>query len=195
MTAGKMTEQDLPNTLIGVFLDHNAWDVLFALRLDLAVELPSDEFGIGITREAEFEIAATAARNPELKAYIDDTIAKCRIETDSYFGFYCDSFAREEQRVAGFDVGRWASSRELEFIAQQQRWLREEKRKTKLYVNEADISLAARSFVSVVLTCDKKPGPLRDAYEQGGMVVYLNGFETSGLSLRNYIKAAISSSR
>ncbi len=61
---------------------------------------------------------------------------------------------------------------------------------TKLYKNEADISLAARAFATscVVLTCDRKPGPLRDAYEQGGSVIYLNDFATSGLSLRDYIE-------
>jgi hypothetical protein len=37
----------------------------------------------------------------------------------------------------------------------------------------------------------KKAGPLCDAYEQGGKVVYLNDFPTSGLSLRDYIKKAM----
>jgi hypothetical protein len=184
---------DGANTVIGVFLDHNAWDVLFAMRLDLAVELPSDAFGIGITREAEFEIAATATKNPVLKGYIDDTITRCGVNTDSYFGFFDDSLTEEDQRVGGFDIGRWASARELQFIAQQRRWLRQTQRKTKLYKNEADISLAARAFAisCVVLTCDKKPGPLRDAYEQGGSVIYLNDFATSGLSLRDYIEKAM----
>src|SRR6266404_8743524 len=116
---------DGADTMIGVFLDHNAWDVLYAMRLDLAIELASDEFGIRITCEAEFEIAATTARNPELKAYIDDTIARCATKTDSYFGFFHDSFPQQDQRVGGFDVDRWASKRELESITQRQRWLRQ----------------------------------------------------------------------
>jgi hypothetical protein len=126
------------------------------MRLDLAIELPRDEFGIGITREAEFEIAAIIARNPELKAYIDDTIARCAVKTDSYFGFFDDSFPQEDQRIGGFDVGRWASKRELEFIAQQQRWLRQEKRKTKLYVNEADISGAHQPRVACHIGCQDR---------------------------------------
>ena len=148
-------------------------------------------------REAEFEIAATAAADPALKAYIDDTITRCGITTDTYFGFNVGSLPQDEQRVGGWDVGRWASGPELEFSARQQRWLRQGKRKTKLYVNEADISLAARSFATscIVLTCDKKAGPLRDAYEQGGKVVYLNDFAASRLSLRDYIKSSLSASR
>src|ERR1700680_3766832 len=108
---------DGADTVIGVFLEHNAWDVLFAAPRDRAVELPSGAFSIGITREAEFEIAATAAKKPALKAYIDDTIARCGVNTDSYFGFFDDSLTEEDQRVGGFDIGRWASARELEFIA------------------------------------------------------------------------------
>ena len=186
---------DEPNPLIDVFIDHNVWHLFFALQLDVIAELPRDEFRICITREAEFEIAATGAARPALKAYIDNAIARCGITTNSYFGFYCESVPQDEQRVGGWNVGRWASTRELEFIGQQKRWLRQGKRKTKLYANEADISLAARSLVSIVLTCDKRPGPLRDAYDQGGRVIYLNDFETSGLSLRAYIKAAISAPR
>lgn len=57
-------------------------------------------------------------------------------------------------------------------------------RKPKLYKNEADISLAARSFAEscIVLTCDRKPGLLRDEYRQGGNVVYVNDFPASGFS-------------
>jgi hypothetical protein len=119
--------------VIGIFIDHNVWHRLFALHLDLAAELPSDEVARSITREAEFEIAATT--EPTLKAYIDNAIAKCRVITDTYFGFYCERLPDEEQRIGGFDVGRWASTQE----------------KTKLYSSEAAISLAARSFDSVVL--------------------------------------------
>jgi hypothetical protein len=63
-----------------------------------------------------------------------------------------------------------------------------------LYPKEADISLAARSFHSVVLTFDKKKGPLKDAYDQGGTVVFLTDFDKSGMSLRDFIKRAWSPS-
>jgi hypothetical protein len=64
------------------------------------------------------------------------------------------------------------------------------KRPTKLHPGEADISLAARSFHSVVLSLDKKKGPLKDAYEQGGKVVFSTDFDKSGMSLSDFIKAA-----
>jgi len=55
------------------------------------------------------------------------------------------------------------------------------KQTTQLYKNEADISLAAR--------LDKKKRPLKDAYEQGGKVVFLTNFENSGMSLSAFIKS------
>jgi hypothetical protein len=51
---------------------------------------------------------------------------------------------------------------------------------TPLYPKEADILLAARASHSVVLSLDDKRGPIRDAYQQGGMVVFLTDFEKSG---------------
>jgi len=188
-----VSEDDQPKTLTGVFIDHNVWDILLALRIDLDVEFPRDLFGIGITREAEFEIAATAAANPALKAYIDEIIERRGITVDSYFGFFDPTLPLDEQRVGGFDVGRWASAPELQFIASQRQRPQTTKRKTKLHKDEADISLAARSFAAstIVLTCDKDRGPLRDAHRQGGNVIYLNDFPTSGLALGDYVAAAI----
>jgi hypothetical protein len=78
----------------------------------------------------------------------------------------------------------------LAFIEQQRSRLSSGKKQiTQLYKNEADISLAARSFHSVVLTLDKKNGPLKDAYEQGGKVIFLTNFENSGMSLSAFIKS------
>ena len=51
-------------------------------------------------------------------------------------------------------------------------------------------SLAARSFHSVVLSLDAKAGPINDAYQQGGKVVFLTDFDKSGMSLSDFIKAA-----
>jgi hypothetical protein len=155
--------------IIGVYIDNNVWDFLFERRLDLAVELPRDEFCLCLTREAEFEIPPIPQEKAELKAFIEATIAKCGIRTDSFFGFYDTSLPPDEQRVGGFDVGRWASPEEIAFIAQQRTALKDsEKRPTKLYPGEADISLAARSLHSVVLSLDAKAGPINAAYRQGG---------------------------
>ena len=63
--------------LIAITLDNNVWDFLFARKIDLAAELPSDEFVIFITREVEIERTA-----------ISDTTAKALLR--SYlFGAIC----------------------------------------------------------------------------------------------------------
>jgi hypothetical protein len=175
---------------ISVYIDNNVWDFLFARNLDLATELPRENFCVCLTREAEFEIPPIPSN--ALKAFIDATINKCVIRTDSFFGFNDDSIPQSEQRMRGFDAGRWASQDESAFMSQQRAELGPTtKRKTKLYKDEADISLAARSFHSVVLSLDAKTGPINDAYMQGGKVVFLTDFDNSGMSLSDFIKAAL----
>ena len=44
---------------------------------------------------------------------------------------------------------------------------------------------------SVVLSFDAKRGPINTAYAQGGKIVFLTDFEISGLSLREFIRAAL----
>lgn len=177
---------------IGVYIDNSAWDFLFARKLDLAIELPREEFCISITREAEFEIPPIPSNKADLKAFIETTIKRCSIQTDSFFGFNDSSLPQDEQRVGGFNVGRWPSQQEIAFIDQQRHRLKDKKRPTKLHPNEADISLAARSFHSIVLTGEKKStsGPLKDAFEQGGKVIFLEDFDKSKMSLSDFIKAA-----
>lgn len=43
-----------------------------------------------------------------------------------------------------------------------------------LYKQEADIELGALSRTNFVLTLDKKDGPLKNASENGGKIVFLN---------------------
>ena len=49
--------------------------------------------------------------------------------------------------------------------------------------------MAARSFHAVVLGLDRRRVALRNAYDQGGKVVYLDDFDASSLSLAEFIKA------
>lgn len=179
-------------TPTSVYLDNNVWDFLFERKIDLSVALPRPDFCVCITREAEFEIPPIPPDKAELKAFIENTIAKCSVRVDSLFGFYDDSLPPEEQRVGGFDVGRWAGAEEIAFINQQKMPVGTliKNPKTGLYKHEADISLAARSFHSVVLSNDKS-GPINKAYQQGGKVVYLTNFDYSGMSLGDFIKAAL----
>jgi len=177
---------------ISVYIDNNVWDFLFNSKIDLSVALPSEEFCICITREAEFEIPPIQNIKPELKEFIKTSIKKCDISTDSFFGLYDETVSQSEQRVDGLDVGRLASQEEIAFMDQQRTplKLRHQKKslKTKLYKDEADISIAARSFHSVVLSFDGKGGPINDAYKQGGKVIFLTNFEQSNLSLSDFIK-------
>lgn len=90
-----INQEDLSEmATLGVFLDGNVWNFLFERRLDLAVELPRPEFSIGHTREAEFEIPTG---KPDLDAFFEETIVRCEIATDSYFGFSNSAVPRNEQ--------------------------------------------------------------------------------------------------
>ena len=139
----------------GVFIDGHVWNFLFDRKLDLAVVLPAIEWGIMHTREAEFEIPVG---KPELDVFIRETTKRCKIQTDSLFGFADEKKPLVEQRFGGFGIGRWAHPDEVVFLASQR--ASHAKRPTKLQKHEADISLAARSFHSVVLTLDRRSAPL-----------------------------------
>ncbi len=182
-----------PEPMIDLYIDNNVWDLLFDLRLDLCAELPGGEFRILITREGEMEITPIPDRKAELREFIEATIARCGVETDAHFGFRDNSLPLEEQRTAGFGRGRFITKDEGDF-AGNTRWRSDDpprKPEVKLRRNEADIALAARSFRGIVLTRDHKPGALADAHRQGGRVVFLTSFEASGMSLRDFVKAAL----
>jgi len=183
----RTTDMSRPMSTV-IFLDNNIWDFLFERKLDLATELPCPDYRLCLTREAEFEIEPI--ENESLKAFIQRAIRDCGIETHSYFGFYDESHPPNEQRVGGFNQGYWASKEEIAFIHQQRGRLGSEKKQsTRLYKNEADIGLAARSFHYIVLSLDDKPGPISDAHKQGGHVVFLTDFDQSGMSLSEFIEA------
>jgi hypothetical protein len=143
--------------MIVVALDGNVWNFLFDRNLDLAVELPANEFCFIQTREAEFELSTG---KPDLDAFIKKTMNRSNVRTDYLFGFADSSEPASEQRYGGFNVGRFASPEEIAFLAQHK--TPEIERPTKLRKHEADIALAARSFGSVVVTLDRKSAPLRD---------------------------------
>ena len=116
------------------------------------------------------------------------------MRTDFLFGFRDDRRAAEDQRYGGFNQGRWASEQEIAFFQQQHTKIGVDKKKTtRLYPQEADVSLAARSFESVVLTLDAKKGPINTAYQQGGQVIFLKGLDESGLSLQAYVERKMAS--
>jgi hypothetical protein len=177
---------------IAITLDNNVWDFLFQRKLDLASELPSDQFAIFIPREVEIETLAIPADDSKiaLKEYIARTIVNCDIRTTSVFGF-----AREgpgPERFGGFGQGTWQSQTEREFYAaiSDQYLIGRPEKNSQLTGNEGDAAVAAKSFFSIVLTCElpKTTGPLRFAAEHGGKILYLEGFDRSGLTLKAYIE-------
>jgi hypothetical protein len=179
---------------IAVTLDNNVWNFLFERRIDLASERPPEQYAIFVTREVEIEacaIPATASK-AELKDYIARTIVTCGVRTTSVFGF-----ARAEpgpERLGGFGQGSWQSSTEREFYAaiSEQYLIGKGQTGSELWKNEGDAAIAAQSFFSIALTCERpnnKPGPLRFAAEHGGKILHLNGLDESGKTLRGFIEA------
>jgi hypothetical protein len=50
---------------IAVTLDNNVWNFFFDRRMNLAEELPGDQFALFITREVEIRFAADGSAEPE----------------------------------------------------------------------------------------------------------------------------------
>ena len=182
-----------PDGKIAITLDNNVWNFLFEKRIDLALELPSEEFVIFITREVEIETLAIPAKASKtaLKDYIARTRVSCDIKTTWVFGFGSDGPG--PQRVGGFGQGTWQTRIESEFYAaiRERYLLGKGETKSQLTKNEGDAAVAAQSFCSIALTCERldKSGPLRFAVEHGGKVLYLEDFDQSGLTLKAYIEA------
>jgi hypothetical protein len=176
-----------------VYLDNCVWDFLFDEKIDLSVEFPNEMFCLCITREAEFEYPAIPADKSGLLDFVEATIQKCVIRTDTLFGFAETECDPKEHRLGGFDVGRFVTVEESAFMHQQRTKIGLTKRKNGLYKNEADVALGARSYHSAVLTLDQN-GPLNTAYNDGGCVVFLNDFHASNLTLREFVLRAIEKS-
>ena len=178
---------------IAITLDNNVWNFLFDRNIDLASELPADIFVISITREVEIEASAIPHLDSKkaLKEYIARTVASCGIETTWVFGFAHEGPG--PQRYGGFGVGVWQSPAETEFYATiRERFLEgKSQKKSQLFDNEGDAAVAAKSISSIAITCElpDKPGPLRFAAQHGGNVLYLQEFDTSGMTLRRYIES------
>lgn len=178
---------------IAVALDNNVWNFLFDRRLNLASELPSDDFAIFIPREVEIETEAIPLKESKvaLKEFIARTIAECGIKTHWVFGFGGEGSG--PQRVGGFGQGTWQGKTESEFYAaiNQRFLLGQPEMGSQLTRNEGDAAVAAKSFSSIVLTCESRKvnGPLRFAADHGGAVLYLADFDPRKETLKEFIVA------
>jgi hypothetical protein len=186
-----------------VYIDNCAWDYLFAKRIDLALELPRDSFKLYITREVEIEVGSIPDTGKDgsdkrsLKKYILESIHANQVQTTSVFGFAShepNGSLSKTQVYGGFGQGIFQSSTDRDWFASkevQARLRGKPVRPSGLSVDQADASLAVRSFGAIVLTNERKgkPGPLSIAAAQGGRVVHLScDVEPSGLSLGQYLK-------
>jgi len=183
--------------LMNIFIDNNVWDQLFLRNVDLNIYFPEDKYSIFVTSQGVFEVAQIPSTKKELKKYIEKYINDYVME-DSIFGFNDPNLPSDEQRVSGFGFGRFGSVVENRIrtkLASKYESTKKRKASQILSSQEADIELATRSIDNIVLTLDKKAGPLKDAKELGGNVVFINLSEIEGLSADefvNYIKIKIS---
>lgn len=164
---------------IPVVIDGCAWNVLFTYSVDIGAELPADRFSLSMPREVDIEIAAiedTEEKAP-LKAFISASFAVRQPEVTWVFGFAEAQPPGTPQIYGGFDQGAFASAEELAYRARPEvvRHVKGKplRPKTGLTKNQADVSLAVSSLSAVVITADKKNGPLPNAVGHGGMVVIL----------------------
>jgi hypothetical protein len=183
-----------------IFIDSCAWDFMFAHGVELSSEFPANEFSIKMTKEVcDFEVASISADSPEkiaLKKYIEQQKQKCGLEIDTLFGFGgVDEPHDYRHRIGGFDEGRFVSLKEASCI-EQFKVEKGKERKTGLYKNEADSSLAVRACAGgKVLTAESqmKSGPLKTAFQQGGKVIFISDFDPSKSSFRNFVMDKVSS--
>ncbi|QBZ83915.1 hypothetical protein GHNINEIG_01984 [Hydrogenovibrio crunogenus] len=182
------------NGRIPIFLDNNVWDFLFRNRIDLCAEFPPKRFNLCINKEVSFE--KDEIPNLDTQEFIKHLMDEC-VKVIPFFGFYDERHSPDKQRSGGFGdlfnpgVGGVFSDKNQEAYRKQLNdlYLKAGKnKKTDLYKNEADIDLAVRSMSSIVLTLDKKRGPLKTACDDGNYVVFLNHFEWfGGGSLESYV--------
>jgi hypothetical protein len=176
---------------IKLYIDNNVWDELLKNRIDVAKELPIHEYDLYITREAEFEIESMPE---EKKSYAKKNIAEANIKTDRIFGFLDLDIPKDDQRHGGFgdkfapteNSGRFVTISEQKIFRDEKHLVGTKNVKTKLFKNEADVSLAARSANSAILTCDSKKA-LKRASINSGTVINLREWSVTE-SLSEFIK-------
>ncbi|MFZ6722897.1 hypothetical protein [Undibacterium sp. Ji49W] len=181
---------------ISVTLDANVWNYLFNSKICLVDELPPEFFSLYQTREVEIEIeeipnfGKDSSDKQALKEYIGRSIQASNVITSAIFGFAEASATGGPVIYAGFGQGTFESEQERAWREREEtkRFMNAKSRRpTGLAKNEADVSVAVASLSSVVITADKKAGPISDAAKNGGRVLYLDDVIASGLSLSEFI--------
>lgn len=177
---------------MNIFIDSNVWNFLFDNNLWLPDIFASDTYNLFVTRELDFELAAIPEEKSDLKEYIKKTFEASNIRVDTIFGFNDETLPDTEQRVGGFNFGRFICEKESKFESKLHHHLKKNKKlKSKLYRNEGDASLAMRSVNYIVLTLDFKKGPLQDAKKLGGKIIFLNYYNPESSTFKEYLLSEI----
>ena len=169
-----------------IYIDSNVWNFLYKNDIDLKEEFPENNYELRIVGEQILE-NRSISHDPILEKYIANRIELWEIKIDRIFGFFNDHHSTEDQRVGGYEDGRYIGQDEEGFILSYKGKVGDTKRKSGLYRNEADLSLAARSVHSIVLTLDTK-GPLKWAKQQGFLIVDLTDFCQEKCTLKAYVE-------
>lgn len=180
-----------------LFIDSCAWNYLFDSQVVMEEVFPPQEFSLFITREVQIELLEIRDDGSDgfdkrpLKRFIEETIARYAVRTTGFFGFRTPS---KHQVNVGFGQGGFRPQADRDWYGTpevQAHVIGKPTRNSTLSHNQADASLAVRSFNAIVLTNEKKtkPGPIRLAKEQGGYVLYLRDLPASGLTLKEFVQA------
>ena len=170
---------------------------MFGNKIDITRELPAEEFKLHITREVEVELEAIpdigkdGSNKLPLKKYIQDSLARNCIETTMIFGFAEANPVDGPAIYGGFGQGTFQSDTERAWYQQdkvKQLTTNKPLKNSGLHGNQADAAVAATSFDGVVLTCDKKEGPILEAYKQGGKVIFLSADLLTNQSLGEIVR-------
>ncbi|MDR3409920.1 MAG: hypothetical protein P4L87_03080 [Formivibrio sp.] len=91
------------------------------------------------------------------------------------FGFAEANSVDGPATYGGFDQGTFQSEKEYDWYRKIEKYIiGKPKKRSGLSANQADAEIAAASFSGVVLTLDKKSGPIPEAKKQGGKIIYLS---------------------
>jgi len=164
--------------VINVYIDNNIWDFLLKNSLNLRDYFPAKKYRILISKYGRFEITQMpdTPDKVELKNFILSVLAN-DVEEVHTFGFSNPSHSESEQRSSSFGMGSFTSvseNKERARLKAEYGTTQKRKKSLMLYKQEADIELGALSRTNFVLTLDKKDGPLKNASENGGKIVFLN---------------------
>jgi len=96
---------------MNVFIDNNVWNYFFENQIQIDLYFPKEEFKLFITQQGEYEVEQMPDSCAGLKKYVKDCL-KIYVTVERIFGFYNPSLPADQQRVAGFDQGRFSSDRE-----------------------------------------------------------------------------------